>query len=582
MDWNNINRDRDTSGLGPIEYDQSKVPVLIRKHADNVRTKTYGQEVREAQARNAEVAGLIASEAVDISNETKGRQDTVETQFNSIQQELTDKDPISAPEIIAAREGKDTLNDRLASDRKRIELTPDDFKGTDLEKLQQTVDYAIDKNITIITLNRSYDITGGSIMMPTAKWWGRLTFIGGELIKNDVGYMIDRNADNRDCHSPQFKDTKIVTEVDNVYVFNGDKMIRQQLESVKFTRVGLVKTSGYLQTLRLHMCETTELGCDFINAKMAFDFEISHHRGESSATSYKFIHIQTNQTNDISYFGLRITNSLIEGYTNTTPIVLGTGYGFLFDGVYFEANKTSIKFVKGVGTARISGKLSNIVFGRTTSDYDIEFDGISEDLPFLEIENVTSNVPTGKYLTNLTKVHKDIKGLNLYSGGSIAPASFRVVKSNTVKVEQQTLGEVGARFIFTIPTNIIGNISTSYSLRYLLDIGFNVGNSSLYKGHLTGIVSIDGYWDVNMQQVRASLTVTVLSHKHTGGKTYGDDNDPVSFDYYFLDTNLKSTDPYKTKPSLTISLPNIKYNTNNSARLIPLNMLSFDQYIDLN
>lgn len=115
MDWNNINTDRDTSGLGPIEYDQSKVPSLIRKHADNVRTKTYGQEMREAQARNAEVAGLIANEAIGISNETKDRQDTVETQFNSVQQELTDKDPISAPEIIAARNGFDTLDERLTT-----------------------------------------------------------------------------------------------------------------------------------------------------------------------------------------------------------------------------------------------------------------------------------------------------------------------------------------------------------------------------------------------------------------------------------------------------------------------------------
>ena len=69
MDWNNINRDRDTSCLGPIEYDQSQVPALIRKHADNVRTKTYGQEVREAQARNAEIAGLISSEAEIKAND---------------------------------------------------------------------------------------------------------------------------------------------------------------------------------------------------------------------------------------------------------------------------------------------------------------------------------------------------------------------------------------------------------------------------------------------------------------------------------------------------------------------------------
>ena len=120
MDWNNINRDRDTSGLGPIEYDQSKVPALIRKHADDVRTKTYGQGVREAQARNAEYAGLIASESVDISNETKGRQDTVENQFNAVQQEMTDKDVISAPEIIAARGGEPTLSARLDKEQQEV------------------------------------------------------------------------------------------------------------------------------------------------------------------------------------------------------------------------------------------------------------------------------------------------------------------------------------------------------------------------------------------------------------------------------------------------------------------------------
>ena len=113
MDINNINRDRDTSGLGPIEYDQTKVPALIRKHANYVRTKTYGQQVREAQARNAEVAGLVANEAVDISNATNARQSNLENTFDSLQQEMTDKDVISAPEIIAARGGLPQLGDRL-------------------------------------------------------------------------------------------------------------------------------------------------------------------------------------------------------------------------------------------------------------------------------------------------------------------------------------------------------------------------------------------------------------------------------------------------------------------------------------
>ena len=120
MDWNNINRDRDTSGIGPIEYDQTKVPALVRKHADYVRGKTYGQDVRESLARGIEYSGLVASESISISNETKSRQGNVENQFDTIQKELTDKDVISAPEIIAARGGEPTLSARLDKEQQEV------------------------------------------------------------------------------------------------------------------------------------------------------------------------------------------------------------------------------------------------------------------------------------------------------------------------------------------------------------------------------------------------------------------------------------------------------------------------------
>lgn len=108
-------KDEDLKELGPVEYDQSKVPEVSKKHAENVRRKVYLPDMTESFARGVEYTGLIASEAVGISNETKERQNTVETQFNSVQQELTDKDPISAPEIIAARSGFDTLDERLTT-----------------------------------------------------------------------------------------------------------------------------------------------------------------------------------------------------------------------------------------------------------------------------------------------------------------------------------------------------------------------------------------------------------------------------------------------------------------------------------
>lgn len=179
MDWNNINRDRDTSGLGPIEYDQTKVPALIRKHADNVRTKTYGQEVREAQARNAELAGLIASEAVDISDETKGRQDKVESQFNAVQQEMTDKDVISAPEIIAARNGFDTLDERLTTSERETNERFSQMVSVNVKDFKETGD--VDDTLAV---NRALDFV--------SKNGGGKVFIDGDVTLSDTIHVLPK------------------------------------------------------------------------------------------------------------------------------------------------------------------------------------------------------------------------------------------------------------------------------------------------------------------------------------------------------------------------------------------------------
>ena len=119
MDWNNINIDKDTSGLGPIEYDQSKVPQLIRKHADNVRGKSYGQQVREAQARNAEYAGLIASEASLEVDKQNNKIANLDAQFNNAISAVTvDSEVIDSR--VAGTTVYPTLKDRLDDKELRV------------------------------------------------------------------------------------------------------------------------------------------------------------------------------------------------------------------------------------------------------------------------------------------------------------------------------------------------------------------------------------------------------------------------------------------------------------------------------
>lgn len=131
MDWNNINKDRDTSGLGPIEYDQTKVPELIRMLADNVRTKTYGQEVREAQARNAEYAGLIASESMGLASNANSVSKDIQNRFKDQIEGTTNSDEvIDARRPFGADEAYTTLGERL--DMSDGKLTTIDNRVTDI------------------------------------------------------------------------------------------------------------------------------------------------------------------------------------------------------------------------------------------------------------------------------------------------------------------------------------------------------------------------------------------------------------------------------------------------------------------
>ena len=194
MDWNNINRDRDTSGLGPIEYDQSKVPALIRKHADNVRTKTYGQEVREAQARNAELAGLIANESNKVAKSADMVARDTQNRFNDqIAGNTNINEVIDARRAFGADSAYTTLGNRLDTEyQKTIEnlngigisplaygatgngITPDTqaiisaFEHGDYVILPQGRTYVIDEELEIPS-GKILDFNNSQVKFTTGK-----------------------------------------------------------------------------------------------------------------------------------------------------------------------------------------------------------------------------------------------------------------------------------------------------------------------------------------------------------------------------------------------------------------------------
>lgn len=104
-----------------LGLDISKAPSDIQKLYKWVIEKRYGEDVASAYAQGLVAAGIIAKNAEAMSLFTSGKMDTLDQFVKDTLIELTDKDIISAPEIIFSRDGEPTLADRLDRDFGAIE-----------------------------------------------------------------------------------------------------------------------------------------------------------------------------------------------------------------------------------------------------------------------------------------------------------------------------------------------------------------------------------------------------------------------------------------------------------------------------
>ena len=90
-----------------------EIDPIIKQKAEDIRNKIYGKEVRESLASGIEA---MSEDVVSVT----GRQATVEEQFQSVLDETTGKDVISAPEIILARNGEADLKARLDKEHQEV------------------------------------------------------------------------------------------------------------------------------------------------------------------------------------------------------------------------------------------------------------------------------------------------------------------------------------------------------------------------------------------------------------------------------------------------------------------------------
>lgn len=479
---------------------------------------------------------------------------------------------------------KSEIDEKINNLSKQLEINPDMYKGNDLSKLQQALQYLIDnETFTTIRLNRMYDITGGSLYINNDSFWKYIHVIGGGIIKNDAGYIIDSlgKGNNRNC--PIFTQCKFKTNTADVYLCNGDKFIRQNVDRCHFSQVGLVKVDSYLQSIRVHNCEIGQLGCDFINGKMVYDGEIMHNRFESNTNlNAVAIRIQATDEGAISYFGFRIVSNLMEGYVYNTPIILGAGYGLDISLNYFETNKTSIYFeCLGKSSKTVTGSIKNNVFNSNKNDYDIQVIGTLYRDQLMVISN-TSNQGKGKYFCN-TKITPNFDNSNrMYAGGAYQPiTSTEYVHKNSYKTYQVDKGNEGIEFEISLNLIYNGFLWCQASKQFICNIKFTYGSSVWYSGHITLLMSIDGAYKENT--VKQFLMADIISSRNTSGNVNGNLNNPLEFDYYFKETGNKEIESNVDKATIIIKLPKAKYNSSyNNCNFKSINSIISEFYEDTN
>lgn len=105
--------DYDYTALGPINYDQSKVPAEIKEYTDYTRSKALGEDVRESIARAGEIAGVVAREASEIATTASNLSVATQNRFNDQIAGNTDINEVIDARRPVGGEAYTTLGERL-------------------------------------------------------------------------------------------------------------------------------------------------------------------------------------------------------------------------------------------------------------------------------------------------------------------------------------------------------------------------------------------------------------------------------------------------------------------------------------
>ena len=217
-------------------------------------------------------------------------------------------------------------------------VTPEDFEGTDFEKLQQSLDFAILNKIDLC-INKTYSISDDLIINKgnDIRYKTRI-FGGGKIIRSGTGSIFVGN--NKSISDIFITDITFESDINsNVTCFNcGDGyLIRLNIDKCYFDNLDYVfYTDSYLQSIRVTNSTFVRIKKSVIECGGLFDVKFFNIIYELSSAQF-LNHTKKGEHNTINSFTLR--DSVLEGITSSKNLIhVSNPYSFVVDNCYFEGN----------------------------------------------------------------------------------------------------------------------------------------------------------------------------------------------------------------------------------------------------
>lgn len=233
------------------------------------------------------------------------------------------------------------------------QITPEMFEGSDAEKVQQAFEHCVNLinngNNAYIVLNKTYDLTGETVVIPSTivnlrqdiKVYGNGA---GGFVKNDSGYFFVKpstqtNNSTRDLYfiDCNFKSTEGCGAV----VFKGSRLDTDEFNALRIIRCNFVNVDtlidadeeGFIIAMRLIDCNIHGGTGDFIYSKNGM------HSCLISGNTLEYRN--GNFLNSGNYFKTSVVNNLFQTTTGTI-ITITRSMNLNIEGNYFEANEKNV------------------------------------------------------------------------------------------------------------------------------------------------------------------------------------------------------------------------------------------------